>query len=173
MRAAPLPCDAVAHELDIDVILIGRPMALEIVEEARPVGQQPVRLEIAQRKRKAVVDADQRGRIFGEPFHQPFGNALAGPVFARARWRRNFLRRRLALGQIDAQALEARGRRFRARIVDADGAGEGGHRVIAHWQRIVGRRDRIAFARLVNLHGIAVEIWIGEVRGSRRESRSA
>jgi hypothetical protein len=31
--------DAVAHELDIGVILIGRPVALEVVEEARPVGQ--------------------------------------------------------------------------------------------------------------------------------------
>ena len=31
--------NAVAHELDIGVILVGRPVALEIVEEARPVGQ--------------------------------------------------------------------------------------------------------------------------------------
>ena len=50
--------NAIADELDIDVILVGRPVALEIVEEARPVGQQPVRFEIAQREGKAVVDAD-------------------------------------------------------------------------------------------------------------------
>ena len=34
---------------------------------------------------------------------------------------------RVALGQIDAQPFEARGRRLRARIVDADIAREGGH----------------------------------------------
>jgi len=33
-----VPQDTVADELDIGVILIGRPMTLEIVEEARPVG---------------------------------------------------------------------------------------------------------------------------------------
>src|SRR5258708_6742499 len=107
------------------------PVPLEIVEEAPPVGQQPVRLEIAQRERKAVVDADQRGRILGQPFHQPFGDALAGPVFAR-RWRRWHLdRRRFSLGQIDAQALQAGGGRFGARIVNADGASEGRLRVHA------------------------------------------
>jgi len=30
--------DAITNELDIGVILVGRPMALEIIEEARPVG---------------------------------------------------------------------------------------------------------------------------------------
>lgn len=46
------------HEVDIGVILIGRPMALEIVEEGRPVGRKPVGLEIMQGERKAVIDAD-------------------------------------------------------------------------------------------------------------------
>jgi hypothetical protein len=118
---------AVAHKIDIDVILVGRPVALEIIEEARPVWQQPVRFEIAQREGKAVVDADQRWRALGEPFHQPFGDALAGPVFAQARRWRHLHRVPIALGQIDAQALETGGRRLRARIVDADIAGEGGH----------------------------------------------
>jgi hypothetical protein len=45
------------------VILIGRPVALEIVEKRRPVGLQPVNLEIAQRKGKAVVNADQGGNV--------------------------------------------------------------------------------------------------------------
>jgi hypothetical protein len=34
-------------------------MAMEIVEEARPVGQEPMLLEKPHRDRKAVVDADQ------------------------------------------------------------------------------------------------------------------
>jgi hypothetical protein len=38
-------------------------MALEIIEEGGPVGLQAMRLEIAQRKREAVVDADQRAAI--------------------------------------------------------------------------------------------------------------
>ncbi|WP_248308487.1 hypothetical protein [Bosea sp. 124] len=82
--------DAVAHKLDIDLILVSRPVALEIVEEARPVEQKPMRIEIAQREGKTVVDADQYGRILGHLLHQPFGDALAGPVFARA-WRRRHL----------------------------------------------------------------------------------
>ena len=41
---------ALAHEIDISVIIFGRPMALEIVEEGRPVGFEAMRLEIAQRK---------------------------------------------------------------------------------------------------------------------------
>jgi hypothetical protein len=118
--------DAVADELDIGVILVGRPVSLEIVGEAQPVGQQPVRLEIAQRERKTVVNPDQRGRTLAQPFHQPLGDALAAPVFAR-RWRRwHFERRRFTFGQIDAQSFQTGGRRFSARIVDADDAGEGG-----------------------------------------------
>ena len=84
-------------------------------------------LEIAQRERKAVVDADQRRHVLGQPFHQPFGDAAPRPVFARARRRRNFDGRRIAFGQIDAQALQARGRRLRAGIVDADVPEKGGH----------------------------------------------
>ncbi len=44
-------------------------MALEVVEECWPVWLEVVHLEITQRERKAVVDADQRGRIFDQPFH--------------------------------------------------------------------------------------------------------
>src|SRR6202043_1307074 len=36
---------------------------------------------------------------------------------------------------------------------------------LAGWRHIVGRRDRVAFARLVNLHRIAVEVRVGEVGG--------
>jgi len=57
-------CRTVAHEIHVGVILIGRPVALEIVEEGRPVGFQTVNLEITQRKGKPVVDADQCGNVF-------------------------------------------------------------------------------------------------------------
>src|SRR5207237_4057557 len=39
--------NTLAHEIDVGVIFIGRPMPLEILEEARPVGLKPMRLEIA------------------------------------------------------------------------------------------------------------------------------
>jgi hypothetical protein len=83
-------------------------MALEIVEKLLPVGREIVKFIVPQRKRKAVVDADQCGRILGEPF----GDAAPGSVFARARRRQDFDRRRSALGEINAQALQARGRRL-------------------------------------------------------------
>jgi hypothetical protein len=54
---------------------------LEIVKKGRPVGLQAMRLEIAQRKRKAVVNANQRGRAFNEPLDQLFGNATPRPIF--------------------------------------------------------------------------------------------
>jgi hypothetical protein len=56
---------AIADEIDVDV-LVGRPMALEIVEEGGPIGLEAIRLEIAQREGKAVVDTYQRGGILGQ-----------------------------------------------------------------------------------------------------------
>src|SRR6516165_3361768 len=76
--------------------------------------------EIAQREGKAVVDAHQRRHALGKPLHQPLGDAAPRPIFAkRERWR-DFGRHRVALGQVNTKAIQARGRRQRARIVDAD-----------------------------------------------------
>jgi hypothetical protein len=36
----------ITNEVDIDVVLVGRPVPLEVVEEAGPVGQQPMNLKI-------------------------------------------------------------------------------------------------------------------------------
>jgi hypothetical protein len=52
--------------------------------------------------------------------------ALAPPVFARAGRRQNFTGKCGPIRQIDAQPLQAGGRRLRAEIVDADIAFEGG-----------------------------------------------
>ena len=57
----PVAHETIADEIDIGVVIVGRPVALEIVEERGPVRLESMHLEIAQRKRKAVVDADQRG----------------------------------------------------------------------------------------------------------------
>jgi hypothetical protein len=57
-------------------------MSLEVIEECRPVWLEAMNLEIAQRERETVIDADQRRRVLGEPFHQPFGNTAPRPIFA-------------------------------------------------------------------------------------------
>ncbi len=44
--------------------------------------------------RKTLVHIDQRGRVFHNPRHQPFGNAFARPVFAQARRRQQLDERR-------------------------------------------------------------------------------
>src|SRR6266446_4316728 len=41
---------AFAHEIDIGIVFVGRPMLLEILEERRPVRLEAMHLEIAQRK---------------------------------------------------------------------------------------------------------------------------
>ena len=73
-------------------------------KSSRKFGQsslQAVRLEISNRKREAVVDTDQGGRIFGKPFDQPFGDATTGPVFARAWWWNHLDGRRCTIRCID------------------------------------------------------------------------
>ena len=77
-------------------------------------------LEIAQREREAVVDADQRWGILGQAFQQPLCDTLPRPVFARAGWWLNFEGLRATISAIDAETLEAGGGRFRARIVNAN-----------------------------------------------------
>jgi hypothetical protein len=60
-----------------------------------------------QRKRKAVVNAYQRGDRLGEAFDEPTSNLFASPVPARAGRRRDFSRLGHAICHIDPQALEA------------------------------------------------------------------
>src|SRR5690606_19389489 len=73
-----------------------------------------------QRKGKRVVDADERGRAVAEFAGKPFGKALARPIFAWTRWRRNLARRLGRRRCIHAQTLEATGRSLRTGIVDAE-----------------------------------------------------
>ncbi len=70
---------AVADEIDVDVF-VGRPMAAEIVEKGGPIGLQAMGLEIAERKREAMVDPDQRGNVLSQPPNQPFGDATPRPA---------------------------------------------------------------------------------------------
>src|SRR5262249_43927568 len=104
---------------------VGWPVAMEVVEEGRPVWLQTVHLEIAQRKREAVVDADERWWTVGQLLHQPFGYGSPGPISPCGGV--GLLRPRGVLGQIDAQPRQHCGRRLGARIVDTDISLENGH----------------------------------------------
>jgi hypothetical protein len=50
----------IADEVDVNVVAVGWPVALEVVEKGRPLWRNPVCLEIPNRKRKGVIDADER-----------------------------------------------------------------------------------------------------------------
>ena len=116
---------AVAHEIDVGMVGVCGPVALEVLQERGPVRLQLVHFEIAQRKRKPVVDADDRWAIFGQAVSQPLGDAPARPVLARARWREHFLCCGSAVGAVDAQPLQAGLRCLGTGIVDADVPGKG------------------------------------------------
>jgi hypothetical protein len=55
------------------VVFVGWPVALEIVEEGGPIWLELMDLEIAQRKRETMVDADPHWSILSQPLDQPFG----------------------------------------------------------------------------------------------------
>ena len=55
-----IPHNSVPDEINVGVILVRRPVALEIVEESIPIGLEAMLFEIAHREREAVIDADQR-----------------------------------------------------------------------------------------------------------------
>jgi hypothetical protein len=76
MAERPVP-----NKINIGVIFVGWPMALEVVEEGRPVGPQAMGLKIAQREGEAVVDTDQRRLILGQALNEPFRDGAPGPVF--------------------------------------------------------------------------------------------
>jgi len=116
----PIAMRAVPDEIDIEVIAIGRPVVLEVIEELRPVGRDAVDLEVAQRKGKRVVDTDKRGRAVAQFGCEPFGDAAAGPILTRAGWRWNFGGRLRGRGRVEAQASQATRGRLRAGIVDAE-----------------------------------------------------
>ena len=78
-----IPGESIPHEIDIGVVCVGRPVAVEVVEEVLPIGWQAINLKISKGEREGVVDADQRRHLVVQTRQQPFGDALERPVFAR------------------------------------------------------------------------------------------
>lgn len=77
-------------------------------------------LEVLQRERETVVDADERRRPFGEILNQPLGDSLSGPLSARTRWRLDFPRSGQTVGCVNSESLETRLGCLGIRIIDAD-----------------------------------------------------
>ncbi len=113
---------------------ICRPVALKILKEGRPVRLQLVHFKVTQRKRKPVIDADNRRDVFCEPRGQPMRDAASRPVLARAWRRRHLVRRGLTDGAVDAQALETGFWRLGPRIVNTDVTGKSGNRELKETQ---------------------------------------
>lgn len=76
-----IPSQTIPNEIHIDMIIIRRPMALEVVGERWPVGQKAVNFKVTDGKGKTVVYADNRILISLKLFHQPLGNTPSSPIF--------------------------------------------------------------------------------------------
>ncbi len=118
---------SISDELDIQASVIGRPVVLEIVEERRPVGWDAMDFEVAKRKRKRMVDADERGWAVSKFGNEPPAESAARPVLARAGRRRNFFGSLRPRRRVNAQSFQAAGGSLCAEVVDAEVAFEMRH----------------------------------------------
>ena len=75
LQAAPR--GAVSKEAHVRVPGVGRPVVVEVFEEALPIAGESVFLEIGQRERERVVDADDGREVAVEFFAEPFGQTSA------------------------------------------------------------------------------------------------
>ena len=71
-----IAADAVTDKIDIGVVLVGRPMVLEVIKKCLPIRWQVMSLEIPEGKREAMIDTNHRRLVFQEPFNQPLGQRL-------------------------------------------------------------------------------------------------
>ena len=111
---------AIPHELDADVVPIGRPVVLEIVEEGRPVQRELIGLKVWKREGEAMVDADQGPSVLAQPPNEPLGKTSPCPVFPRARRWEHLNGRCCSIRHVNAQPLQACRRGLCSRVVDAD-----------------------------------------------------
>src|SRR5687768_12623483 len=93
-------------KIDVGVRPIGRPVAAEVVEERGPLTRQLVLLEVGDRERECVVDADDGRWTVGERLDEPPGDAFARPVFLRSSRR---LHRRTKLSWTSSRSADLSG----------------------------------------------------------------
>ena len=72
---------ALAYEIDVCIVSVGRPMALKIVEKHRPIAIETIFVEVAERKGECVVQSRERRNVLAELLDQPFGERSPRPVF--------------------------------------------------------------------------------------------
>jgi hypothetical protein len=65
------------------MVIVRRPMVLEVFQKRSPIERNTVLSEVAEWKRKAVVNADKRRYIFGQNFGQPLRNSAPRPILVR------------------------------------------------------------------------------------------
>jgi len=122
-----IPVVAVSDAIDIHMVVVGRPVVLEVIEELRPIWLEAMDFEVAQRKGKPVVDADERGRAVAKFSREPFGQSPPRPILPRARRRQHLGGRLRRRRRVEAQSLQAAFGSLRARIVDAEVTFKLGH----------------------------------------------
>ncbi len=104
--------------------MIGRPVVLEVVKKCGPIVREVVVFEVAQRKRKAVVNPDEGRRTGAQFIGEPFGESAARPILMRAGRRENFAGRQLGRGRVEAQSFQTASGGSCTGIIEAKIAGE-------------------------------------------------
>lgn len=78
------------HEIDISMVIVRRPMVLEVFQKRSPIERNMVLSEVAERERKAVVDANKRRYVLGQNLGQPLCDSAPRPIVLRTGWRLYF-----------------------------------------------------------------------------------
>lgn len=63
----------ITNEGDISVPFVGRPVVMEIDQKIFPIAGESVPLEVGQREREGVVDADDGWNVVAKAVAEPFG----------------------------------------------------------------------------------------------------
>ncbi len=74
----------IPNEVDIHVVLVCRPVHLEIIQETTPIWWDAVDFEAAQRQGERVLDAYKRRWTVAELDGEPLGETPSRPILARA-----------------------------------------------------------------------------------------
>ena len=96
----------VSDEVDMRIRFVGRPVHLEIGQEARPVSRKPMAVKVRHWERECVVDANEGGDVAVEFTAEPFSKSTACPIPPWTGWGLNGLRRVGALGKVTRNPLQ-------------------------------------------------------------------
>jgi hypothetical protein len=102
------------------MVIVRRPMVLEVFQKRSPIERNMVLGEVAERERKAVIDADKRRHIFGQNHRQPLCDSAPSPILLRTGWRLHLDRLCVSVRHINAQTFETRNGCLRTGVVDSD-----------------------------------------------------